>query len=230
MAASLAHELNQPLTALIGFARACQKLLQSEGGDRESARLSSRRLIDQAVQQALRAGDIIRTTREFLGRGEMRHARVELAEAVDAVLDLLRGELVHGGVRFTRRFEEPLPAVLADRIQLEQVLVNLIRNSVEAMKRSDVAPAIELRARTAPDEPGFIEVAVTDTGPGFPAEIADRLFTRFAGTKESGMGLGLSISRSIVEAHGGRIWAAPATRGAEVRFTLPVYAEPSEDA
>jgi two-component system sensor kinase FixL len=133
-------------------------------------------------------------------------------------------------VRFTRRFEEPLPAVLADRIQLEQVLVNLIRNSVEAMKRSDVAPAIELRARTAPDEPGFIEVAVTDTGPGFPAEIADRLFTRFAGTKESGMGLGLSISRSIVEAHGGRIWAAPATRGAEVRFTLPVYAEPSEDA
>jgi two-component system sensor kinase FixL len=230
MAASLAHELNQPLTALIGFARACQKLLQSDGGDRASTRLSSVGLIDQTVQQALRAGDIIRTTREFLGRGEMRHARVGLAQAVDAVLDLLRGELVHGGVRFTRRFEEPLPAVLADRIQLEQVLVNLIRNSIEAMKRSDVAPAIELRARTTPDEPGFVEVAVADTGPGFPAEIADRLFTRFAGTKEGGMGLGLSISRSIVEAHGGRIWVAPAPRGAEIRFTLPIYSEPSDDA
>jgi PAS domain S-box-containing protein len=231
MAASLAHELNQPLTALIGFARACQYLLRSDRADREAARLAGIGLIDQTVQQALRAGDIIRTTREFLGHGEMRHTRLEIPEAVDAVLDLLRAELVHGGVHFTKSFENGLPPALADRVQVEQVLVNLIRNSIEATTRGGTGTAaIELRAGPAHDEPGFVEIAVADNGPGFPAEIADRLFTRFASTKESGMGLGLSISRSIVEAHGGRIWAARTMQRAEIRFTLPVYSEPSDNA
>jgi signal transduction histidine kinase len=232
MAASLAHELNQPLTALIGFARACQNLLGSERIDREKARLAAAGLIDQVVQQALRAGEIIRRTRAFLGRGEMQQSRLHIPDAIETVLDLLRAELLHGGVRLAKTFEDRLPAVMADRIQIEQVLVNLVRNGIEAVKESGDRrpPGIELRARVAPDEPGFVEIAVADTGPGFPAEIADRLFMPFAGTKEGGMGLGLSISRSIVEAHGGRIWTVPAGRGAEIRFTLPIYSEPSEDA
>jgi two-component system sensor kinase FixL len=231
MAASLAHELNQPLTALIGFARACQGLLRSDRADPDKVRHAGIGLIDQTVQQALRAGDIIRTTREFLGRGEMRHARLDIPDAVDAVLDLLRAELVHGGVHFTKNFEVPLPPVLADRVQIEQVLVNLIHNSIEATRGARTGTrAIHLRTGPAPADPGFVEIAVADNGPGFPPEIAERLFTRFASTKETGMGLGLSISRSIVEAHGGRIWAASTVEGAEIRFTLPVYAEPPADA
>jgi signal transduction histidine kinase len=232
MAASLAHELNQPLTALIGLARACQNLLGPDRSDREKARLAAAGLIDQVVQQALRAGEIIRRTRAFLGRGETQHSRVEIPDAIETVLDLLRSELQHGGVRLTKTFEERLPPVIADRVQIEQVLINLVRNSIEAVKQNAQGspPGIALRAGAAQRDMGFVEIAVADTGPGFPAEIVDRLFTPFAGTKEGGMGLGLSISRSIIEAHGGRIWAAPTARGAEIRFTLPIYSEPSEDA
>jgi two-component system sensor kinase FixL len=232
MAASLAHELNQPLTALIGFARACQSLLKSDNtADREKTRTASIDLIDQTVQQAVRAGDIIRTTRELLGHGEMRHTPIEVPDVIEAVLDLLRTELVHEGVRVTTNFAAGLPPVFAARVQIEQVLVNLIRNSIEAMRHAASADkTITLRSEPVRDEAEFIELTVADNGPGFPPELAGRLFTRFTSTKETGMGLGLSISRSIVEAHGGRIWVARAERGAEIRFTLPVYAEPSDDA
>ena len=221
MAAALAHELNQPLTALIGFARACQEVL-SAGGATASATASE--LIDQAVQQALRAGDIIRSTREFLRRGDTRLVKVEVGDIFKAVLDLVHAETTLNRVVVVTRFAKDLPPVLADPIQIEQVILNLIRNSIEAMAGSDVAGR-EIALSAARHGEDFVEIAVRDTGPGVPPELADRLFRPFATTKDTGMGLGLSISRSIVEAHGGRIWSEPAARGSDMRFTLPLYTD-----
>src|SRR4029450_8325053 len=122
-------------------------------------------------------------------------------------------------------FEKNAPPVFADAIQVEQVIINLIRNSMEAMSRAGTElREIALSAAVDPAQPGFLEVRVRDTGPGFPPEIADRLFKPFATSKDSGMGLGLAISRSIVESHGGQIRAvrSPPGQGAEIRFTLPL--------
>jgi signal transduction histidine kinase len=231
MAAALAHELNQPLTALIGFARACQTVLQdaADAGTREAAS----RLIDQAVRQALRAGDIIRSTREFVGRGDTHFTRVEIAQIFKAVLDLVRAEAGLNRVGFVVRFDKNTPPVFADAIQVEQVIINLIRNSMEAMSRggADVREIV-LSAAADPEQPGFLEIRIRDTGPGFPPEIADKLFKPFATTKDSGMGLGLAISRSIVESHGGQIRAvrSPPGQGAEIRFTLPLHMDETRDS
>lgn len=225
MAASLAHELNQPLTALISFARACQIVLRASGRDDETSRQATG-LIDQTVQQALRAGEIIRSTREFLRRGDVRMTRVDVAQVFKAVYDLVKSEAAINQVRIVIRFERDTPPVLGDAIQVEQVLLNLLRNSMEAMQQT--APdkrEIRLSASIDPSDVKFVVFAVQDTGPGFAPEVADRMFTPFATTKSSGMGLGLSISRSIIEAHGGRIWSTPAGPGggADIRFTLPSY-------
>ena len=224
MAAALAHELNQPLTALIGFARACQTVLQSDTND--GTREAASGLIDQAVRQALRAGDIIRSTREFVRRGDTHFTRVEVSQIFKAVLDLVRAEAGLNRVSFVVRFEKSIPPIFADAIQVEQVIINLVRNSMEAMNRGDASVReIALSAAIDPARPGVLEFRVRDSGPGFPSEIADRLFKPFATTSVSGMGLGLAISRSIVESHGGEIWAAPTAGGAEIRFTLPLYTE-----
>jgi two-component system sensor kinase FixL len=231
MAAAIAHELNQPLTALIGFARACQTVLESETD--AASREAASRLIDQAVRQALRAGDIIRSTREFVGRGDTNFTRVEISQIFKAVLDLVRAEAGLSRVNFVVRFDRKTPPVFADAIQIEQVIINLIRNSMEAMSRSGTGVReIVLSAAVDPSEPDFLEVRIRDSGPGFPPEIADRMFKPFATTKDSGMGLGLAISRSIVESHGGQIRAMPSQpgEGAEIRFTLPLYADETRDS
>jgi signal transduction histidine kinase len=229
MAAALAHELNQPLTALIGFARACQGLLQSDLD--ANARATATDLIDKAVRQALRAGEIIRSTREFIGRGDTHFTRVEISQIFREVLDLVRAEAGLRKVNFVVRFDKNTPPVFADAIQIEQVIINLVRNSMEAMNRSDqTVREIALSASVDPEQPGFLEICVRDIGPGFPPEIADRLFEPFATTKSTGMGLGLAISRSIVESHGGQIRAVPSAKGAEIRFTVPLYTDGGRDA
>jgi signal transduction histidine kinase len=226
MAAALAHELNQPLTALIGFARACQAMLESPQDERTRAKATG--LIDQAVRQAMRAGEIIRSAREFVQRGDTRFTRVEISQIFKAVFDLVRSETVLNRVSVVIRFEKRIPPVLADAIQIEQVLLNLIRNSMEAMAHAGTGfREIALSAVPSPTDPQFVEIVVRDTGPGIAPEMADRLFKPFATTKDAGMGLGLSISRSIIEAHGGQIWAVAAApeSGAEMRFTLPVFSD-----
>lgn len=229
MAAALAHELNQPLTALIGFARACQTVLQADAD--AGSRATASDLIDKAVRQALRAGEIIRSTREFIGRGDTHFTHVEISQIFKAVLDLVRAEAGLSRVNFVVRFEKNTPPVFADAIQIEQVIINLIRNSMEAMNRSSQGVReIALSAALDPQQPGLLEICVRDTGPGFPPEIADRLFKPFATTKSSGMGLGLAISRSIVESHGGQIRAVAAKDGAEIRFTVPLYSDGTRDA
>lgn len=225
MAAALAHELNQPLTALIGFARAGQAALRQAESGSAAAQAEAAALIDRVVDQAIRAGAIMRTTREFLSRGDMRRSRTELGPVVAAALDLLRPAALQHRIRVESSVAPALPPVTVDPIQIEQVILNLMRNSIEAIVHGEpAARRIAVAARLSPDEPGFIEISVCDTGPGFPPEIADRMFKPFATTKAAGTGLGLSISRSIIESHGGRIWvaAAEAGKGADVRFTLPV--------
>ena len=226
MAAALAHELNQPLTALIGFARACQAILEQPAETRANGKAAA--LIDQAVRQALRAGEIIRSTREFVQRGDSRFTKVEVSQIFKAVFDLVRSETVLNKVSVVIRFEKTTPPVFADAIQIEQVLLNLIRNSIEAMSRSGSGfREIALSAAPSEMDPRFVEVVVRDSGPGFDTDMADRLFRPFATTKNTGMGLGLSISRSIIETHGGRIWAVPGSpgNGAEMRFTLPIFSD-----
>jgi two-component system, LuxR family, sensor kinase FixL len=225
MAGALAHELNQPLTALIGFARACQAVLETPERSKDVG-IEAHALIDHAVQQALRVGDIIRSSREFLRQGDTQLVKDHLPRLFATASDLMRARAVRHGVDIAIEADDRLPPVFVDPIQIEQVIVNLLRNSIDALVLSDAATRrITLSAAPAAGEPDFVEVAVRDTGPGFSAEVAGHLFTPFASTKEGGMGLGLSISRSLIEAHGGRIWVHPAPRGAEIRFTLPVYAD-----
>lgn len=225
MAAGLAHELNQPLAAAISFARACEEVLKAPPEKLPAARAEATALIGETVQQALRAGEIIRRTREFLRRGDLRPRAIGPAELIKLSLDLVRTEIALQRVSVSTEIAPGLPPVFADAIQIEQVILNLVRNSMEEMARAGSAERrIALAARPA-EAAGMIEFAVADSGPGISPELAHRLFTPFATTKESGMGLGLSVSRSIIETHGGQIWAveqAPGA-GAEIRFTLPAY-------
>ena len=231
LAASLAHELNQPLTALIGFARACQTILRSPGAAEANARTEAATLIDRAVQQATRAAEIIRTTRELLRGGNVPREDVSPELIIKAAIDLMRADAVRHYVRVAARVEPITPRVFADPIQIEQVLLNLLRNGIEAISLANPPlREIEVTASRAADS-RMVEFAVRDTGPGISPEIGGRLFQPFASTKLTGMGLGLSISRSIIEAHGGRIWAMPARAGAgaEIRFTVPVFMEEGND-
>jgi two-component system, LuxR family, sensor kinase FixL len=150
--------------------------------------------------------------------------RIEARQIVEVAVDLTRGEAAQHGVRIDAQLPTGLPPLLADPIQIEQVLLNLLRNSIDAMARARTAGAsIVLSAVPVSEEPPAVEFAVRDTGPGVPAELVGRMFQPFATTRADGMGLGLSISRSIVEAHGGRIWlAASSDGGTEIRFTVPI--------
>jgi len=231
MAGALAHELNQPLTALISFVRAGQTALhRSRLTPEEQAQATA--MIDKAVVQAQRAGEIIRTTREFLRRGDLRRARVDLAPIAADAIELLRPLAAQNRARLGVAIAPNLPAALVDPLQVEQVIVNLVRNAAEEIGRAGPWPGtVTVAIAPAVDEPGFVEVSVRDTGPGFAPEMAERLFKPFSTTKPAGTGLGLAISRTIIEAHGGRIWLVQPTegRGADLRFTVPIDLE-SDDA
>jgi two-component system sensor kinase FixL len=230
MAGALAHELNQPLTALISFVRAGQTALhRSRLSPEEQAQATA--MIDKAVVQAQRAGEIIRTTREFLRRGDLRRARADLAPIAADAIELLRPLAAQNRARLDVAIAPNLPAALVDPLQVEQVIVNLVRNAAEEIGRAGPWPGtVTVAIAPSADEPGFLEVSVRDTGPGFAPEMAERLFKPFSTTKPAGTGLGLAISRTIIEAHGGRIWLVQPTegRGADLRFTVPIDLETND--
>jgi PAS domain S-box-containing protein len=218
MAAALAHELNQPLTAITSAVRTAQRML-----DRSPCQTELQEALDLAAEQALRAGQIVRHLREFVAKGEVEMRAEDLPGLIEEAAMLALAGTKTKGVAVKFRFDAALPPVLADRIQIQQVLVNLIRNGVEAMAEAENESGTahrELVLTAASAGPGLVEVGVADTGPGLAPEVADRLFEAFASTKSGGMGIGLSISRSIVEAHGGRIWVESNGGGAVFRFTL----------
>jgi two-component system sensor kinase FixL len=216
MASTLAHELNQPLSAIANLLTGSRRLLD-RGRPEDQAKV--RDAVDKASAQALRAGDVIHRMREFVRRGASERAPERLSKVVeDAAALALIGAREHL-VATRLQLDPKADAVFADRVQIQQVLVNLIRNAVDAMADS---PRRELTISSQRLDSGHVQVSVTDTGSGIGDDFQERLFQPFMTTKAEGMGVGLSISRSIVEAHGGRIWADPNPAGGTVfHFTLP---------
>lgn len=222
LASVIVHELNQPLTAIANFGEAAKRLAQ--GGD-ESGRAAN--FMEKSVAQAHRASEMIRRLRTFVSRGTTER---EALAVNDVVREAARLALIGAADQQVRaRFElsDDLPEVVADRIQVQQVVVNLIRNAIDAVVEAGVAArgGAELVVSTGRAADAVL-VSVTDRGPGIAPEIAADLFTPFVTTKAGGMGIGLSVSRSIVEAHGGRIWVERAEgEGTRFAFTLPVEVE-----
>lgn len=215
MASALAHELNQPLTAAANFMKGCLRLLDREPVDQ--ARL--RDMIGQAGDQALRAGQIIRRLRDFLAKGEADRSVENLTRLLEEAGALAMIGAGDKGIRLSFRIDPAVDNVLADKVQIQQVVLNLIRNAIEAME--DVTRR-DLVVGAVPAAGRMVEIFVSDTGTGISNDVADQLFQPFMTTKAQGMGVGLSISRTIVEAHGGRIWVEAQPSGGTVfRFTLP---------
>lgn len=217
MAATLAHELNQPLAAMMNYAQATRRLLASSTLE-EAERL--RDLMTKAVAQADRAGQIIRRLRSFVAQGEIEHSLDEIGDVVNEACALALIGARSDGVDTVMLLADDLPAVVIDRVQIQQVLVNLIRNSLDAtidQERRMISIA------TALGEDSTLVVSVADNGPGLDGEVAERLFQPFNSSKSDGMGIGLSICRTIIEQHGGRIWATPNDGGGVIfSFTLPI--------
>jgi two-component system sensor kinase FixL len=215
MASTLAHELNQPITAIANYAEAVRDLMANP---QPNDLPMIREALDDTAREALRAGHIVRRLRDFVARGEVEKSIEKLPELINegAVLGLLDAR--ERGVEPHFDLDPYASPVLVDKIQIQQVLINLIRNAVEAMSN---CPERRLFISTRLDAPGFVRVTVADTGPGVAPNVADQLFTAFVSTKSEGMGLGLSICRTIIEANGGRIWTQQrAGGGTEFHFTL----------
>jgi two-component system sensor kinase FixL len=222
MASALAHELNQPLAAISNYMKGSRRLLATS---LDPNRSKIEGALDRAAEQALRAGQIIRRLRDFVSRGESEKRVESLSKLIEEAGALGLTGAREQGVQLRFNLNPEYDLVLVDRVQIQQVLVNLFRNALEAMAHSAQRELIASNAKVADD---MIEVAVFDTGAGIGDDVMSNLFQTFFTTKETGMGVGLSISRSIIEAHGGRMWAeSNRSGGATFRFTLPAASSES---
>ena len=219
MTAAIAHELNQPLSAILNYINAARRTLSKIAGE-EATRVLE--LVDKAVAQTTRAGQIIRHLRDFVEKRETDRVAANINLVIQEAISLASVSSADPNVRVRVEFEPNLAPVLVDKVQVQQVIVNLIRNAVEAMQ---AVSKRELRVSTRLTPEGIV-ATVSDSGPGLAPEVASRLFHPFVTTKEKGMGIGLSICRSIVEAHGGRIWADSGdASGTAFHVLLPATAE-----
>jgi PAS domain S-box-containing protein len=223
LTASVAHEVNQPIAAAVTNAKTCLRWLTRDQPDLEEARAAAMRIVNDGT----RAAEIIRRIRLLFKKETSERELVDINEVVEEMVVLLRGEAMRYSILLKTELEGDTPRVMADRVQLQQVLMNLMLNAVDAMK--DASGTRELVIKSQHGEIDQVLVSVNDTGVGLPPGQADQIFTAFFTTKPHGTGMGLSISRSIVESHGGRLWAADnSPRGTSFCFSLPAKAEASQ--
>jgi two-component system, LuxR family, sensor kinase FixL len=223
MASTLAHELNQPLTAIANYLKGSRRLLEADQSD---AAPKIGEALERAAEQALRAGQIIRQLREFVARGESDRQIENLPRLIEEAAALALVGVRELGVHVAFHLDPEATFVLVSKIQVEQVLLNLMRNAVEAMQETEQR-ILTVATRRLDNE--AVRIDVTDTGPGIAPEIGAQLFQPFVTTKRHGMGVGLSISRTIIEAHGGRLWAEPNPDGGTIfRLTLKIFDEATD--
>jgi len=223
LTASLAHEINQPLAAAVTNANTTLRWLTREHPDLEEARASALRI----VKDGTRAAEIITRMRSLFKKGTQQRELVDINEVIREMIVLLRGEATRYSITFRTELATNLPTFMADRVQLQQVLMNLMLNGIEAMKDTDGTRELTIKTQRAEND--HVLISVSDTGVGLPAQFADQIFNAFFTTKGQGTGMGLSISRSIVEAHGGRLWADNnSPRGAGFYVSLPTKVEAQE--
>jgi PAS domain S-box-containing protein len=223
LAASISHEVNQPLAAVIANAEACLRWLDRETPDLDAARRS----VEWVIDDSNRASDVIQRVRALANKTSIEKVPLNINDVVREIIALVQRELISHQVSLRTELTPALPMILGDRVQLQQVIINLVMNGIEAMQSVTDRPR-ELMIQSGQDETQHVFVSVTDCGVGISAENVDRLFNAFFTTKSSGMGMGLSICRSIMEDHGGRLWAtANVPHGATFQFTLPVNADPA---
>jgi C4-dicarboxylate-specific signal transduction histidine kinase len=216
LTASLAHEVNQPIAAAVTNANTCLRWLTRDHPDLEEARAAASRI----VKDATRAAGIISRVRLLFKKGTPQRESVDVNDTIREMIVLLRGEATRYNIAVRMELVADLPRIMGDRVQLQQVLMNLIVNSIDAMK--EVAGPRELSIKSQRTEKEELLISVSDTGVGLPPQQADQVFNAFFTTKPHGTGMGLRISRSIVESHGGRLWAADnSPRGASFHFALP---------
>jgi PAS domain S-box-containing protein len=221
LTASIAHEVNQPLAAVVANAEACLRWLDRDTPDLTAARRS----VEWVISDGNRASEVIRRVRALANKTDIAKVPLDVNDVVQEAIALVRREVFSHQVSLRMELAAALPTILGDRVQLQQVIINLVMNGIEAMQSVTDRPR-ELLLRSRQDEKQLVLVSVTDCGVGISAEDADRLFKAFFTTKSGGMGMGLAICRSIIEAHGGRLWAAAnIPHGATFQFTLPVNAD-----
>jgi len=223
LTASLAHEVNQPIAAAITDANTCLRWLTRDQPDLGEARDAASRM----VRDAARATEIISRIRSLFKKGTPRRELVDVNEIIRGMIALLHSEAARHSISMRTELPEGLPQIMGDRVQLQQVLMNLMINGIEAMKDVDGPRELSIKSQSADEEQ--LMVSVSDTGVGLPPQQAERIFDSFFTTKQDGTGMGLRISRSIVESHGGRLWAVGnPPRGASFQFTLPSKADTHE--
>jgi C4-dicarboxylate-specific signal transduction histidine kinase len=219
LAASLAHELNQPLTAILSNAQAAQRFLSAEPFDLGEVR----DILRDIVQDNNRAGEVIHRMRALVKKEEREFAPLDLSSVISDVMLLLRSDAILRNSHISLEFPDKLPLVRGDKVQVQQVMLNLLLNAFDAIKN---CPATErqVSVRVAPNGAQTVVVCVRDQGRGLPSDQLEKIFQPFYTTKREGLGMGLSISRSIIEAHGGHLWAENNAdgRGASFYFTVPV--------
>jgi C4-dicarboxylate-specific signal transduction histidine kinase len=221
LAASIAHEIGQPLAGMVTSGDACLRWLATDRPHLDQARRAAERI----VRDGHRAVNIIRSVRALAGKSGPEMTDLDINDAIQEILVLMHSELRCHEVLLETALSEGLEPILGDRVQLQQVILNLIMNGIEAMSAVVGQPRV-LGVRSQIDGAGDLLVAVEDSGPGLAPELMDRLWDPFFTTKSSGMGLGLTICRSIVDAHGGRLWASPRSpRGAVFQFIVPTAAK-----
>jgi two-component system sensor kinase FixL len=225
MASTLAHELNQPLSAISNYLKGSRNLLEGRSDENST---TIRNALDRAADQAMRAGQIIRRLRDFVSRGETERRAESISKLVEEASALALVGVKDRGIHVQFKFDPSVDLVLADRVQIQQVLLNLIRNAMDAMETSHER---DLRIAITPIDKGYIRISVIDTGSGIAPEVAKQLFQPFVTTKRDGMGVGLSISRTIVEAHAGQIWVEQNPSGGTIfHFTLPAVTDGDVDS